>query len=187
MPQHAENLKTRFGSALSDEVFDNRIISIPGLRGREHKEISEKNLSLIIQARMEEIFDYVYTEIANSGYGKKLVAGIVLTGGGALLRHVDKLAEYHTGLPARIGLPVEHLAHGYSEALCSPIYATAIGLLLRGIEDREKGKYKTPEKTAKSKDPEGLKIESEPTKGGFINIIIEKTREWFDAEPDSDL
>ena len=187
MPQHAENLKTRFGSALSDEVFDNRIISIPGLRGREHKEISVKNLSLIIQARMEEIFDYVYTEISNSGYGKKLVAGIVLTGGGALLRHVDKLAEYHTGLPARIGLPVEHLAHGYSEALCSPIYATAIGLLLRGIEDREKGKYKAPEKTAKLKDPEGSKIESEPTKGGFINIIIEKTREWFDAEPDSDL
>jgi cell division protein FtsA len=97
------------------------------------------------------------------------------------------LAEYHTGLPARIGLPVEHLAHGYSEALCSPIYATAIGLLLRGIEDREKGKYKAPEKTAKLKDPEGSKIESEPTKGGFINIIIEKTREWFDAEPDSDL
>ena len=115
------------------------------------------------------------------------MAGIVLTGGGALLRHVDKLAEYHTGLPARIGLPIEHLAHGYSEALCSPIYATAVGLLLRGIEDREKGRYKSSEKITRAKDPEVTKIESEPTKGGFIKIIIEKTSEWFDAEPDSDL
>jgi cell division protein FtsA len=188
MPSHAENLKTRFGSALSDEVFENRIISIPGLRGREHKEISEKNLSLIIQARMEEILDYVFTEISNSGYGKKLVAGIVLTGGGALLRHVDKLAELHTGLPTRIGLPVEHLAHGYSETLCSPIYATAIGLLLRGIEDRENGKYKSPEKVQKSLASEEIKVENDhQPKGGIINIIIEKTREWFDSEPDSDL
>lgn len=136
---------------------------------------------------MEEIFDYVYTEILNSGYGKKLVAGIVLTGGGALLRHVDKLAEYHTGLPTRIGLPVEHLAHGYSETLCSPIYATAIGLLLRGIEDREKGKYKSPEKMVKAEPVSDAKVENEHPKGGIINIIIEKTREWFDAEPDSDL
>jgi cell division protein FtsA len=168
--------------------IENRIISIPGLRGREHKEISEKNLSLIIQARMEEILDYVFTEISNSGYGKKLVAGIVLTGGGALLRHVDKLAELHTGLPTRIGLPVEHLSHGYSETLCSPIYATAIGLLLRGIEDRENGKYKSPEKVQKSLASEEIKVENDhQPKGGIINIIIEKTREWFDSEPDSDL
>mgnify|MGYP001191818338 CR=1 FL=1 len=187
MPSHAENLKTKFGCALSDEVFENRIISIPGLRGRDHKEISEKNLSLIIQARMEEIFDHVFTEISSSGYGKKLVAGIVLTGGGALLRHVDKLAELHTGLPARIGLPVEHLAHGYSEKLCSPIYATAIGLLLRGIEDKEKGKIKSPEKVLKPQITDEVKGVNEAPKGGIINIIIEKTREWFDSEPDSDL
>jgi cell division protein FtsA len=187
MPQHAENLKTRFGCALSDEVFENRIISIPGLRGREHKEISEKNLSLIIQARMEEIFDYVYTEILNSGFGKKLVAGIVLTGGGALLRHVDKLAEYHTGLPARIGLPIEHLAHGYSETLCSPIYATAIGLLLKGIDDRENGKVTSTKESVKAVPVSNAKVENDQPKGGIINIIIEKTREWFDAEPDADL
>jgi len=136
---------------------------------------------------MEEIFDHVFTEISSSGYGKKLVAGIVLTGGGALLRHVEKLAELHTGLPARIGLPVEHLAHGYSEKLCSPIYATAIGLLLRGIEDKEKGKIKSPEKVLKPQITDEVKGVNEAPKGGIINIIIEKTREWFDSEPDSDL
>jgi cell division protein FtsA len=187
MPAHAENLKTRFGSALSDEVFENRIISIPGLRGREHKEISEKNLSLIIQARMEEIFDYVYAEIMSSGYGKKLVAGIVLTGGGALLKHVEKLAELHTGLPARIGRPVEHLAHGYSETLCSPIYATAIGLLLKGIDDGDKSGLNSAEKVLKPQISEDLKDEIGQPKGSIISKIIEKTREWFDAEPDSDL
>ena len=75
---------------------------------------------------------------------RKLIAGIVLTGGGALLSHIEKLSEYHTGLPTRIGIPIEPLAHGYAENLSSPIYATAIGLLMKGIEDREKGRIVLP-------------------------------------------
>ncbi|HRF41806.1 MAG TPA: cell division protein FtsA, partial [Saprospiraceae bacterium] len=87
MVQQAEKLKVKFGSALSEEVYDNRIITIPGLKGRDHKEISEKNLSLIIQARAEEILDYVMWEIKRSGYERKLIGGLALTGGGALLNH----------------------------------------------------------------------------------------------------
>src|SRR5690606_12480725 len=117
MNEQAEKLKQKFGSALADEIYDNRIITIPGFKGREHKEISEKNLARIIQARVEEIFDYVLWELRRSGYEGKLIAGMVLTGGGSLVKHIDLLAEYHTGLPTRVGHPVEHLAHGYSSQL----------------------------------------------------------------------
>ena len=98
MKHQAEKLKVKFGSALADEVYNNRVIAIPGLKGRDPKEISEKNLALIIQARAEEILDYVMFQIQQSGYGSKLIGGIVLTGGGALLKDLDKLTEYHTCL-----------------------------------------------------------------------------------------
>ena len=142
MKNQAEKLKVKFGSAMSDEVFDNRVIAIPGLKGRDPKEISEKNLALIIQARVEEILDYVVWQIRRSGYERKLIGGIVLTGGGALLKDIDKLAEYHTGMNARIGIPAEQLAHGNTEKVYNPIYATVIGLLLKGIEAVEQGKVK---------------------------------------------
>ena len=200
MPQQAEKLKVKFGSALADEVFDNRIITIPGVRGRDHKEISEKNLARIIQARVEEILDYVVWEIRRSGYERKLIAGIVLTGGGALLSHIDKLSEYHTGLPTRIGLPIEPLAHGYTEQLSSPIYATAIGLLMRGIEDREKGRFNVPaeleEEAPATKEniskPKVVSLEDEEDSrtasgGRWIDSLFKKTKEWFEAEPDADL
>ncbi|MBK6563656.1 MAG: cell division protein FtsA [Saprospiraceae bacterium] len=137
MNEQAEKLKQKFGSALAEEIYDNRIITIPGFKGRDHKEISEKNLARIIQARAEEIFDYVLWEIRRSGYESKLIAGMVLTGGGALLKNIDLLAEYHTGLPSRVGQPVEHLAHGYTSQIASPIYATAVGLLKYSIDNKD--------------------------------------------------
>jgi cell division protein FtsA len=138
MDKQAEKLKIKFGSALSEEVFDNLIITIPGFKGRDSKEISERNLALIIQARMEEIMDCVYSEIRKSGFEKKLIGGLVLTGGGSMLKHMDLLTEYVTGIQTRIGHPIEHLAHGYPEQLSSPIYATAIGLLIKGLANADK-------------------------------------------------
>ena len=105
MKNQAELLKVRFGSALVTEIQGNEVITIPGLKGRTAKEISTRNLAHIIQARMEEIIEHVYYEIQASGYEKKLIGGIVLTGGGSQLRHLVQLAEYITGLDARIGLP----------------------------------------------------------------------------------
>ncbi|TAH44246.1 MAG: cell division protein FtsA [Bacteroidetes bacterium] len=134
---HAELLKIKFGSALASENLENEIVSIPGLRGREPKEISVRNLASIIQARMEEIIENVYYEIRNSGYEKKLIAGIVITGGGAQLRHTVQLVEYITGMDTRIGYPNEHLAKG-SDELKSPMYATGVGLVIKGFQDLEK-------------------------------------------------
>lgn len=185
MHPQAEKLKVRFGSALSDEVFDNRIITIPGLKGRDHKEISEKNLARIIQARMEEIFDYVLWEIRRSGYERRLIGGLVLTGGGSLLSQVDKLAEFHTGMSCRIGAPVENLAHGYLESVSSPIFSTGIGLMLKGLQDVDAGKTPPSEapKNKTEKEPSNVSEEKSAT---WLENIFQKTKEWFEAEPDVD-
>ncbi len=140
----AEQLKVRFGSALADENKENEVICVPGLRGRDPKEISVKNLAYIIQARMEEIIEHVYYEIKSSGYENKLIGGIVITGGGAQLKHLVQLVEYITGIDCRIGFPNEHLAKNDElpknvfDELKSPLYATGIGLLIKGIEEEER-------------------------------------------------
>ncbi len=137
MLKQAEQLKTEFGSALAHLAQANEIVSIPRLRGREPKEISLRSLAQIIQARMEEILEQVRWEIRSSGFENKLIAGIVLTGGGSQLRHIVQLAEYITGLEARVGLPTEHLAKTNIAELQHPMYSTAIGLLIRGAKMEE--------------------------------------------------
>lgn len=133
----AEALKIKFGSAFASENRDDEIVSIPGLKGRDPKEISLRNLAGIIQARMEEIIEQVYYEIKNSGYEKKLIGGIVLTGGGSMLRHLRQLTEFMTGMDTRIGTPNEHLAANVPKELLSPMYATTIGLVLKGFQKLE--------------------------------------------------
>ena len=134
----AELLKIKFGSALAIENQENEIVSIPGLRGREPKEISIKNLASIIQARVEEIIEQVYFEIKNSGYEKKLIGGIVVTGGGSLLKHITQLIEFTTGKYVRIGYPNEHLAPSKTNDITSPIFATSVGLIIVGLNEAEK-------------------------------------------------
>ena len=132
----AEQLKIKFGSAWPGENKDSEIVSIPGLRGRDPKEISLKTLSKIINARVVEILEQAYLEIKNYGHEdskKKLIAGIVLTGGGSQLRHLKQLTEYVTGMDTRIGFPGEHLAGDSNEY--NPIYSTAVGLLMKAIEN----------------------------------------------------
>ncbi len=134
--KQAELLKVKFGSAWPGENRDNEIVSIPGLRGREPKEISLKNLSKIIHARVVEIIEQVFTEIKAYGHEdprKKLIAGIVLTGGGSQLKHIKQLVEYITGMDTRIGYPNEHLAGNSDEEFSSPLYATAVGLVMNSI------------------------------------------------------
>ncbi len=185
MHQQAEKLKIKFGSALPDEVYDNRIITIPGLKGREPKEISEKNLARIIQARLEEIFDYVMWEIQRSGFERKLIGGIVLTGGGALLNHIEKLVAYHTGMSTRLGFPVEHLAHGYNEKVSSPIFATAIGLLIKGIKEAENTPYIEEELVEELEELDFSDGQLEQN-GKWYDKLFKKTKEWFEADADAE-
>ena len=166
----AELLKVKFGSALAIENQENEIVSIPGLRGREPKEISIKNLANIIQARVEEIIEQVYFEIKNSGYEKKLIGGIVITGGGSLLKHISQLIEFTTGKYVRIGYPNEHLAPSKANDITSPIFATSVGLIIVGLNEAEKSggnknsfEIKTPEQEPIiSEKEEEIKVEVKP-------------------------
>lgn len=151
--KQAELLKLKFGSAWPGENKDNEIVSIPGLRGREPKEISLKNLSKIIHARVVEIIEQVYLEIKNYGHEdqkKKLIAGIVLTGGGSQLKHLKQLVEYITGMDTRIGYPNEHLAGDSDQEIASPTYATAVGLLMNSVENKHRNEKRKEESGAEA-------------------------------------
>ena len=173
MRNQAELLKVKFGSALADENKDNEIVCVPGLRGREPKEISIKNLANVIQARMEEIIEHVDYEIKSSHYQNKLIGGIVITGGGAQLKHVTQLVEFITGLDCRVGYPTEHLAKNEElpknvyEDLKSPMYATGIGLLMKGIQKLEE----EMQKDNISAKPVKAVVEPIKSKGLFASII----------------
>lgn len=169
----AELLKIKFGSALASENQENEIVSIPGLRGRPHKEISVRNLSAIIQARMEEIVEHVYYEIKNSGYEKKLIAGIVITGGGAQLKHVTQLVEYITGMDSRIGYPNEHLAKS-NEDITSPMFATSVGLIMKGLEKLDKQNRKNMTTASSST----IKGHSKDKSSGFFDRL----KSFFDED-----
>ena len=134
LQRYAEQLKIQYGSALGDIAADDKVVSIPGISGREPKEISFKSLAYIIQSRMEEIIDFVNFEIQNSGYADKLAAGVVITGGGAMLKHLPQLMKFKTAMDVRVGLPNEHLAGSDRNEINQPMYATAVGLIMRGFE-----------------------------------------------------
>jgi cell division protein FtsA len=135
----AEAMKVQFGSALAQEAKANAIITIPGIRGMQPKQVSVKTLAQIIQARMSEILDFVAYHLKQVGMDNRMLnGGIILTGGGSQLKHLIQLTEYQTGLSARIGLPNEHLSTGYIEELTKPMYSTCIGLILKGNSDFER-------------------------------------------------
>ncbi|MCS6934748.1 MAG: cell division protein FtsA [Chitinophagales bacterium] len=166
----AEYIKTTFGSALPGEIKDNEIISIPGIAGRDRREIQLRTLASIIHARMEEILALVAIEIRNSHLANKLNAGIVITGGGSQLKHLKQLTEYVTHLSARIGQPAPYLAKGNKTEYNHPMYATGIGLILEGYRefdsmDSEKRREFFPE----------LFTEPEPMPQPTLHTVYERT------------
>lgn len=203
--KQAELLKIKFGSAWPGENKENEIVSIPGLRGREPKEISMKMLSKIIHARVVEIIEQVYLEIKNYGHDenkKKLIAGIVLTGGGSQLKHIKQLVEFVTGMDTRIGYPNEHLASQSDEVYSSPAYATAVGLVMRGLGKRkaptkkeeaaeEKSSPETQESTIENTDPTAVEpsetekssAKKRPEKrSGFFENWADKFRKFLNED-----
>ena len=172
MQRQAELLKTKFGAALPQATQDNEIVCIPGLRGRDPKEISVKNLANIISARMSEIIEHIYFEIKNSGFDKKLIGGIVVTGGGSQLKHINQLMEFTTGIDSRIGYPNEHLSANTNINVTSPLFATGVGLVAKGFEQFELLKARN-EKIS-------TRMHSQKYKGGFF----EKIKTFFDEKVD---
>ncbi len=182
--KHAEELKVKFGSSLASENRDDEIVAIPGLRGRPPKEISLKNLANIIQARMEEIIEHIHYEIKNSGYEKKLIAGIVLTGGGALLKDLTQLTEFITGMDTRIGYPNEHLAKDVLEELASPMYATGIGLVIEGMDrfKKDMANIEIPEQLEEDAEEKIEEQEEQETSDSNPLSFLNKIKNFFEND-----
>lgn len=187
--RYAEDLKVKFGSALVKKNREEDIVVIPGLHGRPPREISLVNLASIIQSRMEEILEQVAFEIRSSGFDKKLVAGIVVTGGGSVLKHIIQLTEFVTGKGVRIGYPNEFMEQGANQVLNSPIFATVIGLLRMGLE-MEKQKKKamsdmTVNEDSDDKDGEGDEEEVvKPKRQNFFDRFLNLVKE-IDSQEDN--
>ncbi len=193
--KQAELLKIKFGSAWPGENKDNEIVSIPGLRGRDPKEITLKNLSKIIHARVVEIIEQVYVEIKNYGHEeqkKKLIAGIVLTGGGSQLKHLKQLVEYITGMDTRVGYPNEHLAGDSDKEITSPLFATSVGLVMDGLQRIDKQLLDDDlDETSISDDSvelnetgdeEGIKPPPKPPKPttSFLDKLTDRLKDFLD-------
>ena len=130
---HAEKIKCGWGAARSYGIGQEEVVEVPGIAGRTPQRVPRRELASIIEARMEEILAMMGDELARSGYAERLSAGVVLTGGGALLEGAAEQAELLLGLPVRLGAPRE--LQGMSEQLSGPAYATAAGLVLMGAQD----------------------------------------------------
>jgi cell division protein FtsA len=120
---------------------------------------------------MEEIIEMAHVEVINSGYENRLAGGIVITGGGSQLSNLKQLVEYMTGMDARVGYPNEHLGRGKVEAVKSPMYATAVGLVLAGFRSLDE---RDDARRVENRDPkvkQVMKVKKSLTADFFTNIL----------------
>jgi cell division protein FtsA len=181
--RQAEQLKIQFGSSLGDLAQEEKVVTIPGISGRDPKEISFRSLAFIIQSRMEEIIDAVMFEIENSSYMEKLSAGMVITGGGALMRHLPQLIKFRTGMDVRVGYPNESLSGDKNQEVNHPMFSTSVGLILKGFEFN---KHQNQTKEAIVEKEEEIEVETEKEvkkkkKGNFLTAFSE----FFNDENDT--
>ena len=172
----AELLKVKFGSALEEQNKENEIVTIPSFRGRAPKEVSIKNLAKVIQSRIEEIFEEVLFQIKSSGLEKKLNAGIVITGGGSQLKHLTMTVELVTGMDTRIGYANEHLGKSHIDEIKSPMYATAVGLVIKGFEGIDMSSEELNE------DLLDIKVGKEEGKSIFKGLLKKYNNWMFSAD-----
>jgi len=135
-PQHAEEIKKKHGCCLTSMIRKEDTIEVPSVGGRKPRVVQKQLLAEIIEPRIEEIFQIAHQEIIKSGYEKMIASGIVITGGSCLLSGMPELAEYIFDAPVRRGSP--HGISGLSDVVNSPIYATGVGLVLYGMDNKSR-------------------------------------------------
>ena len=185
LKEQAEVLKVRYGSAIPFEELRNKHVSIQGEGGSRAIGRNEVNLlavSKVISARVKEILAHVAFQINLSKFDKRLIGGIVLTGGGSQLQHLTQLTESETGQSARLGLPREHLTTTKVADVDSPIYATGIGLLIRGFKLRDEEALSNQDALfVESITKNEIKVEEEkvttPVEENIVVDITEKVEE----------
>jgi cell division protein FtsA len=128
----AEEVKERFGCALSQLADPQDMVEVPGLGEREPRQLSRKTLAEVIEPRVEELYSLVQTELRRSGYEELLSSGVVITGGSSVMQGMVELGEELFHMPVRVGYPV--YSGALAETVRHPRYATGIGLLLAGVQ-----------------------------------------------------
>lgn len=131
----AEKIKRDYGHCHGNSIMKDEVFMVPGIGGRKPMELQKSQLCEIIQPRMQELFEFALAEINRSGYANNLGAGIVVTGGTALLNGTEELAKEVFGMPVKIGIPTNLSYSGLAPEVSSPVYSTAVGLALNGIGD----------------------------------------------------
>lgn len=132
----AERIKKEYGYALRSLIPNDELIKVKNIGDEKTRELPQRLIGEIIEARMQEIFDLIKREIAKSGYQDLIPAGMVVTGGTALLKGIVEAAKGSLGLPVRVGIPQK--VGGLTEEISSPIYATGVGLVLYGKQNYER-------------------------------------------------
>ncbi|MFZ1728807.1 MAG: cell division protein FtsA [Bacteroidota bacterium] len=140
--EQAEKLKRDHGYAYLAEIVDDASILLPRLGSRDEMQISRSLLCQIIQPRMEEILEIVALEIKRSGYSKHLHSGVILTGGGSLIKGTAALAREVLGMPVKIGIP-SGFAGGFVAEVENPMYSTCTGLVLHGMKSMGSASFDT--------------------------------------------
>jgi cell division protein FtsA len=162
--ENAEQIKLRYGIAHTELVDDDvTAIEVPGVGGRAATEVNKRFIAQIIQPRMEELFEMVYTEMRRTDYYDLMSAGLVLTGGASTLQGCAELASQKVGLPVKVGLPSGVV--GLSDSVDNPKYATAVGLV----------KYAEAQTARKANSSAGFKLGNEQVTGA-----LDRFKKWLD-------
>ena len=130
-PTQARKIKERYGSALSSIVSPDEIIEIPSVGRRKPRKISRRDIALVIEPRMEEIFTLVKSKMRESGFEEVLPAGAVITGGTVIMDGTVELVERVLEMPVRMGIPTE--IGGLGDVIANPVFSTGVGLAIHGV------------------------------------------------------
>ena len=144
--QEAERLKNRYGTALTSMINGDNVIEVPTVGDRKPRKVKQKIMGEILEPRIEEMLIILNQEMIDSSYKERLNAGIVISGGTALLEHIVDLAEQIFDLPVRIGYPRE--IHETPEIINSPQNATGVGLVIYASRHASGKKWRVPGKKA---------------------------------------
>jgi cell division protein FtsA len=156
---YAEEIKVKYGSAMASFTDPQAKIRVPGVGGREEREVSAQVLGSIVEPRLEEVLTLAQREIKKTDYAELLGAGIVLTGGTARMPGISQLAEQIFDLPVKVGIP--RGVGGLTDSITDPLHATGVGLVLYGYENRFRG---------------GL---VGVTDHNIIDKLVDKMKNWF--------
>jgi cell division protein FtsA len=156
--QSAEDIKIKYGCALRQLADAREVVEVPGVDGREARQLSIQTLAEVIEPRVVELYELVLQELRRSGMEEMIASGIVITGGSAMMRGMMELGEEIFHMPVRLGMP--RYVGGLSEVVSNPRYATGVGLILMGKQQLER--HLTGQ------------MESSP-----VGRIFDKMKSWF--------